>query len=179
MGVIISCSYEKKLLVAMFTVMYFTCLRIGSGPGEHILQIDQISVNGTGNIASSFIIQFKSFKRSGGGTPSLTIQKRMEGPVVCPLAVLLEYLKGRPRTPGPLFILLERRSVTRDWFIAKLRLCLGSLGFVVSGYNTHSSRIGRATDLFDDNCPDMYVQEVGKWALNAFKRYIRQKVVMA
>ncbi len=62
---IISCSYEKKLLVAMFTVMYFTCLRIGEvavfGHGEHILQINQISVNGTGNTASSFTIQFKSF----------------------------------------------------------------------------------------------------------------------
>ncbi len=110
--------------------------------------------------------------------PSLTIQKRMEVPV-CPLAVLLEYLKVRPQTQGPLFILLEGRSVTRDWFIAKLRLCLESLGLVVSDYNTYSFRIGRATDLFDDNFPDMYVQEVGRWASNAFKRYIRPKVVIA
>ncbi len=116
-SVIISCSYEKKLLVAMFTVMYFACLRIGevalSGHREHILQIDQISENGTGNMASSFTIQFKTFERSGGRTPSLTIQKRMEGPV-CSLAVLLEYLNVRPQTQVLLFILLEGRSVTRN-----------------------------------------------------------------
>ncbi len=101
----------------------------------------------------------------------------MEVPV-CPLAVLLEYLKVRPDS-GTLFILLEGKSVTRDWFIAKLRLCLESLGLVASVYNTHSFRIGGATDLFDDNYPDMYIQEVGRWALNAFKRYIRPKVVIA
>ncbi len=67
--------------------------------------------------------------------------KRLEGPVRS-LAVLLEYLRVRPQAQG-------YKGVLQG--IGLLQSCLGSLGLVVSGYNTHSFRIGRATDIFDNN----------------------------
>ncbi len=64
-------------------------------------------------------------------------------------------------------------------FVMNLRLCLDYLGWNQLPINTHSFRVGRATDLFDSKHSDSYIQEVGRWSSNAFKCYIRPHYVLA
>ncbi len=179
---IITSNYDKKLLKAMFATMYFSCLRIGevafSGHGDHIIQIGQVTINKVELDIISYIIQILTFKQSGSRTPAITILRR-EGGLVCPVHLLIDYLRVRSAGEGPLFLLASNRHVDRYHFQKMLKLCLTYLGWDKHHINTHHFRIGRATDMFSQNCPDTYVQEVGRWASDAFKRYIRPHHIYA
>ena len=63
---IVNSYYDKKLLKAMFVIMYFCCLRIGevalSNHDDHVIQISQVSFSQVDSVFHSFTIQFNSFK---------------------------------------------------------------------------------------------------------------------
>ena len=48
---------------------------------------------------------------------------------------------------------------------------LGGLG--PAGYNIHSLRVGKATDLALGGASDAVIRESGRWASNAFLKYLR------
>ncbi len=96
------------------------------------------------------------------------------------VTLLVAYLGVRRHLGSPLFVNQGTgQAITRGWFCNKRRLCLDYLGWNQLPINTHSFRAGRATDLFDSNNSDSYIQEVGRWSSNAFKRYIRPHYVLA
>ena len=179
---IVNSSYDKKLLKAMFVIMYFCCLRIGevalSNHDDHVIQISQVSFSQVDSVFHSFTIQFNSFKMSGSRTPAITILRR-EHETICPVQLLLDYLAVRPRCSGPLFLSASNKLITRWWLLKMLRFCLSYLGWDNLAVNTHSFRIGRATDMFAQNYSDSYIQHVGRWASDAFKRYLRPQKVFA
>ncbi len=92
----------------------------------------------------------------------------------CPVTLLVAYLGVRRHLGGPLFVKHGTgQAITRGWFCNKRRLCLDYFGWNQLPITTHSFRAGRATDLFDSKHSDSYIQKVGRWSSNAFKRYIR------
>ena len=92
---------------------------------------------------------------------------------ICPISALLRYLRLRPRVQGPLFINADQVPITRSWFSRMLKRCLAIAGFPVHAYNTHSFRLGRATDLAIAGTPDHIIQKTGRWKSSAFLAYIR------
>ena len=92
---------------------------------------------------------------------------------LCPIRGILPYLALRDSRPGPLFILPDGRSLTRQLFKAALDNLLSEINMDKMKYNTHSSRIGAATSAKQANIPDSFIQMLGHWRSNAYQHYIK------
>ena len=64
---------------------------------------------------------------------------------VCPVYALVQYLVIRGGTPGPLFLLPNNQSLTRELFSSALKKAFQELHMDHRKFNTHSFRIGAAT----------------------------------
>ena len=61
------------------------------------------------------------------------------------------------------------KTVTRNFVAEKLKLLVLHAGLDPSRYNTHSLRIGRATDLAKAGVPEAIIQQTGRWESDAYK----------
>ena len=83
------------------------------------------------------------------------------------------YIAVRGNTPGPLFIQQANLPVNRASFVHFLNKCLVTSNLQVSRYNTHSFRIGRATQMAMDGHTNDQIKAAGRWKSSAFLKYIR------
>lgn len=139
---------------------------------HHTLQFQQITLD-----PSSLCIQFHSYKHSHQHTPTLTIQASVDSQY-CPVAAMRAFLAVRPRTLGPAFMHQDGSPVSRLQFSRFLKLTLSMAGLPEVSYNTHSFRVGRATQLAIDNHADQTIRSAGRWKSDAFKGYIRSANVV-
>ena len=96
------------------------------------------------------------------------------GDLLCPVAAILGYLASRPSAPGPLFVLEDRRPLSRTYLVQAVRSAMASLeGVDLSRYCGHSFRIGAATAAARAGAPDSMIQTLGRWKSSAFLSYIR------
>ena len=164
--------FERVLIRALFSVMYYACLRIGevakSSHMQNIIQINQISFTPNGD---NLVITFYHYKHSNGKSPTLTLTRHSTPE--CPVAALSSYLVLRGKRPGPLFLLENGSPVSRMWLVRQLKLALQMANLNPLLYNSHSFRIGRCTQLVMDGYPDSFIRKVGRWASNAYLRYVR------
>ena len=172
------CNFTRIMLRALFLTSYYACLCIGeavySQSNTHTLLLEQIrpaSSNGT-SPNEGYLITFTSYKHSGGKMPTMSL-----GPInhsdYCPVKAMHAYLRVRGTTPGPLFIDVTLTPITRATFLRYLNICLQLADIPSDRYNTHSFRIGRATQLAKENCSESIIKTTGRWKSDAFKKYIR------
>ena len=69
---------------------------------------------------------------------------------------------------GPLFLLSPGRYLTRRDVVCLLTRCLPN----VAGINTHSFRIGGASEAASAGIPDSQIQVLGRWSSDANRRYL-------
>jgi len=50
-------------------------------------------------------------------------------------------------------------------------------GYSPKSFNTHSFRIGRATDMALEGCSDQQIKLAGRWKSYAFKDYIKPYLI--
>ena len=93
--------------------------------------------------------------------------------VICPIKGILPYLAIRGSTPGPFFVMENKKSLTRQRFYSSLAGILEQSGLSHKNYNTHSFRIGAATTARQAGIPDAQIQMLGRWQSNAYKQYIK------
>ena len=74
---------------------------------------------------------------------------------------------------GPLFRWKDKRALTRDDLVKRLRQVLKEAGIDSSRYSGHSFRIGAATTAAAKGISDSTIQTLGRWASDSFTRYIR------
>ena len=97
--------YLQSLLKAIFLVTYHGCFRIGevvlSGKNnEHYMKMENISFVYKNNVIKCLKIRLPSFKHSKHG---VTIKIRTVSDSPCPVKALVDYLKVRGDSPGPVF----------------------------------------------------------------------------
>ena len=92
---------------------------------------------------------------------------------VCPVAAILAYMVMRGAQPGPFFIFVDGRPLTRERFVAAVRSALHSAGVDASRYAGHSFRIGAATIAAQNGIPDSLIKTMGRWESLAYMLYIR------
>ena len=92
---------------------------------------------------------------------------------LCPVAALLPYLAVRGNEGGPLFRWKDKRALTREGLVTKVRGTLRQAGIDCVGYSGHSFRIGAATTAAARGVSDSMIQTLGRWASDSFTRYIR------
>ena len=171
-------SYEIKLLKSMFSMAFHGFLRIGEMiPRARKLACQALSINDIElhPKANSFLVTLRQFKHSAKqGAQTITIrQDKCFSKQYCPVRTLRKYLAVRGHKPGPLFSLSDGKPYLRSHFDKQLRSCLVSCGLSTRSYKGHSFRIGAATDAAERGCSDAQIRHLGRWASDAYRKYIR------
>ena len=94
----------------------------------------------------------------------------------CPVKWTRRYIKMRRKIRQPekqLYIFSDSSPVTPMHLRNLLRETLNNLNLDSNLYDTHSLRIGRATDLFKHNVDIETIKQLGRWKSNAVYRYLR------
>ena len=122
---------------------------------------------------STIFITLKSYKHGQGEKIySITADNNL-------FYYIKTYLQMRGQMPGQLFIHPIGQSFSRKFILSVLHNDLQNLGIQTKFYNTHSFRIGRTCDLANDGFSDQQIAEMGRWAYNAYLKYIRHNVIYA
>lgn len=173
---VVSDSYERKLLQFLFLLAFHAFLRIGEICSRSLKRKENVIT-----LADLFVpidrdriyVTLTKFKHSAKqGAQSITV-KAYRHKQFCPVRACHIFLKVRGSNSGPLFQFASGKPYTRRAFDTKLRQCLNFCGFSTSVYKGHSFRIGAATDAAERGCSDAQIRTLGRWASDAFKKYIR------
>lgn len=172
---VISDDYSRKLLKALFLLTFHACLRVGeaviSKSDCHTLQLADLSFGISHNLCT-LQLNFKSYKHSGNLSPNFTLISAPR-PELCPVQAMRSYLMVRGSDPGFLFVDRDFIPLIRARFLSHLKLCLVHAGFDSTRFNTHSFRVGRATQMATDKVDEATIKISGRWKSNAFSKYIR------
>ena len=172
--------YESALYRAMFSLSYYALLRVGEcTQSKHVLTTNNVKRILTAGSCQAITIQFSSFKNSSNknsAPPVLEIQRR--GGESCPVKIISHYLLVRHAGEGPIFVNFSGKPITSKQFRDKLKLCASFLSLDVPRFNTHSFRIGRATDMLDEGYTEAQIRAAGRWQSRAFMKYLRPRNIM-
>ena len=170
-------NYEARLYKSMYTLMYYACLRASEAlhteTPQHNLTISNLTLFPA---ADHFNITFNSFKHSLNNNPIITVSSTHAPD--CPVQALQDYLPLRGSLPGPLFI-KNSQPILRNSFTSTLKACLKYINLPNTNYNIHSFRIGRTTDMAQQNISHGAIQQIGRWKSNAFLKYVRPHSILA
>lgn len=95
------------------------------------------------------------------------------GNELCPIAAMLPYLVIRGKEEGPLFRWKDKKALSREDLVIRLRKVLRQAGIDCRRFSGHSFRIGAATTAAARGISDSTIQTLGRWASDSFTRYIR------
>jgi hypothetical protein len=88
-----------------------------------------------------------------------------------------KYAISRGRGKGPTFRHMDGTGITRTKLASKLRDYLLEIGHTPTKYNTHSFRIGKATDMARAGYSHTQIAMVGRWKSDAFLKYIKPSFI--
>ena len=170
--------YDAVLYHSMYTVMYYACLRasevLQTDTPQHIITIENFTIT-TNSLNAT--IHLNSYKHAAHQSADILLTATSA--IDCPIQATQKYLQLRPPTAGPLFISQHKQPVLRPAFLHTLTACLRYLNIAPDSYNIHSFRIGRTTDMAQQNVPHDAIQRIGRWKSNAYLKYIRPPPVAA
>ena len=166
--------YHLLLFRALFALMYHACLRaseaVESNTAAHILRRKHVRIRQY-NTDRKLVIKFLSFKHSDGHKPMIKIDNRQPAKY-CPVHLYEQYHGIAPATRKYAFCDPSGAPITRRKLARVLGQCVSYLG-LQGTYNTHSFRIGKATDMVAEGYTDEQIISSGRWRSNAFRAYIR------
>ena len=172
-------AYQRCLYTCIFMVAFYGFFRIGELACKQISQRDQVVrfENVTflmqGNAIQSVKIVITRFKHNTDNRPFTIIIDRQPAEQHCPVQCLINYLKLRGYSQGPLFALANGDPITVTQFNRQLQLALSFCGLDSSRYKSHSFRIGAACYAAEKGLSDAQIRTLGRWNSDAFKIYIR------
>ena len=166
--------FDRIMFKALFLVLYYACLRIGevavSHSSNHTIRLADVYVSGVTR-SDKILLVLNSFKHSA--VPSKLLLPIGDDKNNCPKEALINFLKVRPLTAGNLFIDASSKPITRYRVLKTLIKCLNRCGLDSSRYNTHSFRVGRASDFAANGDSEQIIRETGRWNSSAFLKYLR------
>ncbi len=173
--------YTQVLLQSMITLQFAAGLRVGelaktSKKSDHVLRLGNVLQMSSNGSLSGFRIIFTSYKHHDGKPADIDVHFKHNS-TVCPVRALYHYLSLRKSQYAWLFVHKNGMVVTRDWYAKKLSLLLKSVGANPGEFNTHSLRIGAATELALKGASLAEIKSFGRWRSFAFVKYIRPQVI--
>lgn len=176
---VVADAYEVALLQALFTLMYAALLRIcevtHSKKSNHNLLTSNVYVESNAK-GRHVRINMKSCKFSKGNLSPILVNQNQSRPLICPVIAFREYLRVRPISK---FTFCHRDSTPLNpkFVRERLSLLLTNLGLNALHFNTHSFRIGKATDMYNQGCSDIKISKAGRWNSKAFLKYIKPNII--
>ena len=170
--------YLNKLYKCLFVLAYYGLLRIGEmASGSHPFKAKDIHVS---HRKQKILIVLFTSKTHGRDTLPQQIKIWADTDTAsykyCPFEVTNEFTRSRGgyrSNSEPFFVFQDGTPVKPRHVRAVLRAILKKLGLNQKLYNTHSFRIGRASDLMKSGMSVDYIKHVGRWKSNAVFKYIR------
>ena len=167
--------FGSRLFLAAATLGYAGWLRIseicGGAGGGGPVGLRGRSLIVKGNSLSLMVERGKTDKAREGVEIGVLAGRG----AICPIKALLRYLEVRPGAPSADGFLLVRedcRRMDQAWFRAELQTRCKEAG-LGAGFNTHSLRIGAATDAGRGGMPSYLIKLRGRWRSDAFLSYVR------
>ncbi|VDI09636.1 Hypothetical predicted protein [Mytilus galloprovincialis] len=172
--------YETCLFKASFSVAFFGFLRVGeiakSNFNEnHIVKRSNITF---GNNSGSLYIVVPSSKTDQLGNSVTIVLERYKISSICPVQLMSDYIAMRHKDDGHLFCHANMKTLTRYQFSNILKKTLAFLGYNPSEFNTHSLRIGAATQSFLDGLDENSIKLKGRWKSAAYKGYQKDILII-
>ena len=176
--------YLEILYKAIFTFAYFGMLRIGElVAGDHTVKAKDVYVNK--QLKRILIVLHCSKTHGLGDNPQKVsvAERRLPSRICpkqhtfCPFDIINAYMAfrgGYDFDDEHFFIFTSKQSIKPAQVRKVLRSCLQALGLNSKLYDTHSFRIGRATDLlFKCRTPLEKIKVFGRWRSNAVYKYFK------
>ena len=165
--------YDVQLYKAIFTTMFFACLRAGevckAGSLQHVLLSKNIA-----RLSSGYLLTLDSFKHSRNKTAIMKLSHNPDQSI-CPVLTLDSYSQVKSNTH--FFFTQEDGNVVNRYNLSlHLKNCLQLLNLPPSEFSLHSFRIGRTTELVETASTEQ-LKLLGRWSSDAYKKYIRPEVV--
>ena len=177
--------YLEKLYKTVFIFMYYGMLRIGEvahAKGGHTLKAKDVHL---GINKNKILIILRSSKTHGKRSrpQEIRISATANTHIIlspdkhfCPFQVTQEYkeIRGDYFEDSDQFFVFQDQSPLRDKHVRSiLKSAIRGINLDPNNYDTHSFRIGRATDLKKMGCPVETIKDVGRWKSNAVYKYLR------
>lgn len=168
--------YEAIMFKSAFSLAFFGFLRIGEisfvnkCTEQHIVNISDIELDEDRFEVS---VKISSSKTDQFGKSTTLVLSKVSDNEVCVYKHLKSYLNIRPNVQGQLFCHLNHKKLTRFQFLSVMKLALKFLNLNPDDFNTHSLRIGAATNAYIEGKSDEEIKIMGRWKSNSFKTYIR------
>ncbi|OCT91864.1 hypothetical protein XELAEV_18014921mg [Xenopus laevis] len=96
---------------------------------------------------------------------------------ICPVLAFSHYQQVSPCLPGPFFIHSDGSFVTRFQFVKIVKGAVRKLGIPPDHYNTHSFRIGAATQASLMGLGEEFIKRLGRWNSSMYQLYVRPALV--
>ena len=173
---VLSSHYKCVMLRAMMVLAFKAYLRVGemvpraSRAEQGCLFLRDVAVNG-----DVITVSFRQFKHScSQGPQSLQVNGQcIGGTSIYPATFLREFLHVRGPRQAILFAYADGSPMLRREFDAILKRLLEFCGLSTKVFKGHSFRIGAATSAALRGESDAQIRAAGRWASDAFRRYIR------
>ena len=189
--------YLEAMYISAYLLQYYGLLRIGElAQSKHTIQAGNVHQSKS---SQKLLIVLYTSKTHGLDAPPQQIKifgkgnieinsqqetnrymlKKNELGKFCPVEWTKRYIELRgPRLPGtsqndPLFRLSDKTPINATLLRNLLRQTINELNLDGQLYDTHSFRIGRATDLFKSGVSIDNIKHLGRWKSNAVYKYLR------
>ena len=168
-------TYYKHVFYILYVMMYRMALRVSevanySQRFSHAIELNDVRLIPT---THQLKVNLKTYKHSRQNKLyNITVTSQF-------IQHWESYIKARKSSHAQLFVHKDGTPFTRNFIANRLKKDLISIGINPKNYNTHSIRIGRASDLAEKGCADTKIAEIGRWRSNAFNKYIRNPVTQA
>ena len=171
--------YLEVLFKTFFILSYYGLFRVGElATGTHPAKA--CNVHMARNRDKILIILYSSKTHGDESRPQEIEISAVEGREIthfCPFNLARQYMRmrgGYVDDQEPFFIYRDRRPVTPSQVRTLLRRILKILNLNPVLYDTHSWRIGHASDLFkSNNCSVSFIRQKGHWKSNTVFKYLR------
>ena len=170
--------YLKSLYICIILMLYYGLMRIGEvTTGVHPVKAKDVYVS---NRKKSILIYLFSSKTHGKESRPQEIKlwsdQGGKGENFSPFSEMQKFNQlrgGYLCDKEPYFIFSDRSPVLPCHVRRVLKRALKNLGLNHKLYNTHSFRIGRATDLMKYGFSVDQIKRIGRWKSNAVYKYIK------
>ena len=165
--------YDINMYSLLYYFMYRGALRVSevclTRSSEHFIKFNDVRYC---KQSRTINIRLLSYKHSNKACPLLKLPCNNDFKVI-----FCDYVKHRRNTNEAFFVNWDDTVVSRVQLVHMLKYQLAKLSYQPELYNTHSFRIGRATDLAINGYSDAQIAMRGRWKSNAFKKYIRPNII--
>ena len=168
----ISHSYYDHAFYCLYILMYRMALRISeisnySTKFRHALTPDDFQLR---KDQDSIKVTLRSYKHSKDPKHyNITVSPRF-------IYHYHRFIEARGQNNSQFFVHQSGAPFSRNFIASTLSEDLLKIGKSPKFYNTHSFRIGRASDLAQQGASDNKIAEIGRWNSSAFHKYIRPDI---